>query len=84
VESNVNQAEGFPEISPEEKWRRANNRVGHLSLKLTQLGQLFYNAETAELKAQIQSQIDSTSRELEEAKMDAEKIKAELDRQEKK
>lgn len=84
VESNVNQAEGFPEISPEEKWRRANNRVGHLSLKLTQLGQLFYNAATAELKAQIQSQIDSTSRELEEAKMEAEKLKAELDKQEKK
>lgn len=84
VAQNVDQAEGFPEISLEEKWRRADNRVGHLNLKLTQLGQQFYNAETRERKAQIQSQIDRTSRELVKVKMEAEKFKDELDKQGKK
>jgi len=81
VAQNIDQAEGAPEISLEEKWRRADNRVGHLNLKLTQLGQQFYNAETRERKTQIQSQIDRTSHELVRVKVEAEKFKAEMDKQ---
>ena len=80
----VDQAEGIPEISLEEKLRRADNQVGHLNLKLTQLGQLFYNAETTERRAQIQKQIDSTTRELEKATTEAERLRAELEIQQKK
>jgi len=72
------------ELAKKEKARRADSRVGHLNLKLTQLGQQFYNAETRERKAQIQSQIERTSRELVKVKMEAEKFKDELDKQGKK
>ncbi len=80
----VDQAEGIPEISLEEKLRRADNQVGHLNLKLTQLGQLFYNAETTERSAQIQKQIDSATRELEKAATEAERLRAEFEIQQKK
>jgi hypothetical protein len=84
VQQGTGQIDAPPEIRLEEKWRRANNRVGHLNLKLSQLGQLYYNAETTERRAQLKNQIDSTSRELEQAKREAEKLKIELDKQEKK
>lgn len=84
VEQSTEQIEAPPQISLEEKWRRANNRVGHLNLKLTQLGQQYYSAETSERRAQIQSQIESTSRELEQAKLEAEKLRTELDKPKKK
>ena len=84
VEQGTDQIETPLEISLEEKWRRANNRVGHLNLKLTQLGQQYYSAETSERRAQIQRQIDSTSLELEKAKLEAEKLRTELDNPKKK
>jgi len=84
VEQSTEQIEAPPQISLDEKWRRANNRVGHLNLKLIQLGQQYYSAETSERRAQIQSQIESTSRELEQAKLEAEKLRTELDKPKKK
>jgi hypothetical protein len=84
VEQSTDQLEAPPEISLEEKWRRASNGVGTLNLKLTQLGQLFYGAETSDERARIQRQIDTTSRELEKAQLEVEKLRNELAVQEKK
>jgi len=84
VEQSEGQLEAPPEISLEEKWRRANNRVGALNLKLTQLGQQYYSAETSDERAQIQRQIDSASLELEKAKQDVDKLRTDLAKQEKK
>jgi hypothetical protein len=81
---DVDQSGTTPEISLEEKLRRTDNQVGHLNLKLTQLGQLFYNAETTERRAQIQKQIDSATVELDKAKAEANKLRSELDKQQKK
>lgn len=84
VEQSAGQLEAPHETSLEEEWRRARNNVGTLNLKLSQLGQLFYSAQTSDERAQIQRQIDSASLELEKANLKVEKLRRELAKQEKK
>jgi hypothetical protein len=84
VEQSPAPIETIHEISPEEKWRRANNHVGTLNLRLAQLEQLYNNAETRDERARLQSQIDSTRRALEEARRKAAGLRKDLDNQRRK
>jgi hypothetical protein len=81
---NIDQAEGPPEVSLEEKWRRADTNVRHLDMSLTRLGQQYYNARTSEEKERIQKQIDQTERELASARKETEKLRTALDKEQKK
>lgn len=81
---NVDQAEPLPELSLEEKWRRADTRARHLDMQLTRLGQQFYSAQDGEAKETIQKKIDQAERELASALKETENLKAELDKLKKK
>jgi len=81
---DVDQSQALPEISLEERWRRADTKTRYLDMSLTRLGQRYYSAQNAEERKQIQQQISRTERELEAARVEAAELKALLEDEKKK
>ncbi len=76
---NPDQIEGADMAQLEEKWNKSEEFVSLLSLRIRALLQGFYSTGDAQLKADIQRQMNTISLRLEKAKMDAEKAKEEYD-----
>lgn len=65
-------------IELEEQWKRAQDTVGFLNLKLGSLWQKYYSGTAASVE-QLQAQIGLTYLELQEAQKKAEKLRLELE-----
>ena len=63
----------------EEKWKRANEQVDLLTLRMNSLQQTFFSFENQYDRAEMQREIAETFLRLQKARQDAEKAKQELD-----
>lgn len=81
---NIDQTEGTPEPSLEERWRRADTKARHLDMQLTRLGQQFYSAQDSQTKERIRKQIAQTERELASVLKEAGDLKTALEKEQKK
>ncbi len=64
----------------EEKWKKADEMVSLLNLKMSALYQKYYNGDELTPRQKIEKEIAETYQQLLEAQKEADKIKAELER----
>jgi len=68
------------QVRLEENWKRTNERVNLLTLRMNELQQRFFRFENQYDRAEMQREIVQTFQELREAKQNAETAKRELDK----
>ena len=79
VAKNVDREDSRSSKMRQDKWEKANELVGLLSLKMNALWQEFYSLDDMTDRSSIQRQISETYLRLQKAQQDAEKSKQELD-----